>query len=185
MPSTGGDFLLTHRPDSRKKYNPALYTLTPADQFDVKGTYVSTRTIREGVGAPLLAVGRDANTDMKETFSLPRTCYGMTAVARFEGRKCILSFEDPLASETTTLNGHTYPLAADFTVPIAVMLAQTDLRQLELGRLLRPEKYADTARIARLEPYDPNKRVVVVGRHGLEGLTPATSGTHDQPLAGR
>jgi pimeloyl-ACP methyl ester carboxylesterase len=43
---------------------------------------------------------------------------------------------------------------------------------MELGRLLRPEKYAETARIARFQPYDPNKTVVLV-IHGLKDA-PAT-----------
>ena len=104
--------------------------------------------------------------------TLPRTYYGVTAVANFSGRRCTLSFDDPLATETTTLDGRTFPLAANFTVPIAVMLAATNPKSLELTRLFRPQKYAETARIARLQPYDPNKTVVLV-IHGLAD-TPAT-----------
>ena len=84
----------------------------------------------------------------------------------------MLSFEDPLAEETIQVDGHTFPLAADFTVPLAVMLARTNPKKLELARLLNPEKYAQTARIARLQPYDPNKTVVLV-IHGLMD-SPAT-----------
>jgi len=91
----------------------------------------------------------------------------VTAVARFEGRRCVIAFEDPLATETTTLGGYTFPLAADFTVPLAVLLAETDYHKLELARMLDPQKYAGTARIARLQPYDPNKTVVLV-IHGLQ-----------------
>jgi pimeloyl-ACP methyl ester carboxylesterase len=172
VPAEGGEFVLTHRPDPRPQWNPALYDFTPADQFDVKGTYVSDRSRKDGVGATLVAVGRNATTDARENFGLPKTYYGITGVARFEGRRCTLAFEDPLAAETTMLNGRTFPLAADFTVPLAVMLAETDVKKLELARLLRPEKYAETARIARLQPYDPNKTVVLV-IHGLMD-SPAT-----------
>ena len=63
-------------------------------------------------------------------------------------------------------NGHTVPLAADFTVPLAVMLQQSDPKKYELSRLLDPEKYAHTAAIERLQPYDPDKTVVLV-IHGL------------------
>ena len=70
------------------------------------------------------------------------------------------------------MDGHTYPLAADFTVPLAVMLASTNPKKFELSRLLNPAKYAETARISRLQPYDPNKAVVLV-IHGLMD-TPAT-----------
>ena len=172
VPGDHGGFVLTHRPDPRARWNPALYEFTPADQFDVHGSYVSERTIREGVGAPLVAIGRDVYREARAEFTLPRVYYGVTAVARFEGKRCIISFEDPLAVETVRLNGRTFPLAADFTVPVAVLLAKNNPKKFELTRLLRPDKYAETARIARLQPYDPNKAVVLVV-HGLMD-TPAT-----------
>jgi pimeloyl-ACP methyl ester carboxylesterase len=45
-------------------------------------------------------------------------------------------------------------------------------KALELPRLLHPAKFAATTRIARLEPYDPNKTVVLLV-HGLMD-SPAT-----------
>jgi hypothetical protein len=164
--------VLTHRPDPRPQWNPALYEFIPADQFDVRGKYVSERTVRKGLGAPLVAIGRSAYERARSEFSLPRVYYGVTAVARFEGRRCVISFEDPLAVETVRLGRRTFPLEADFTVPVAVLLARNNPKKFELTRLLRPEKYAETARIARLQPYDPNKTVVLVV-HGLMD-TPAT-----------
>jgi hypothetical protein len=172
VPASGGDFILTHKPDPRPQWNPGLYTFTPADQFDIHGTYVTERTTREGIGAPVVAVGRELNKDAKAEFALPRIYYGVTAIARFDDRRCELSFEDPLATETSQVNGHTYTLAADFTVPLAVMLASTNPKKYELTRLLNPAKYAETARISRLQPYDPNKTVVLV-IHGLMD-SPAT-----------
>ena len=166
VPAADGEFVLTHKPDPRPQWNPALYDFTPADQFDVRGTYVTKRIKRDGIGAPAVAIGRELNRDARANFSLPRIYYGVTAVARFEGRRCVLSFEDPLSQETTDVHGRTYPLAADFTVPVAVLLARNNPKKLELTRLLNPAKYAETARIARLQPYDPNKSVVLV-IHGL------------------
>jgi hypothetical protein len=71
-----------------------------------------------------------------------------------------------------SFGAHSFPLAADFSVPLAVMLAKENPKRLELARLLRPAKYAETAHIARLQPYDPNKTVVLV-THGLMD-SPAT-----------
>jgi pimeloyl-ACP methyl ester carboxylesterase len=48
-----------------------------------------------------------------------------------------------------------------------VMLQQTDPARYELSRVLNPEKYAKTARIERLQPFNPNKTVVLV-IHGLK-----------------
>jgi pimeloyl-ACP methyl ester carboxylesterase len=161
-----GDFVLVHKPDPRPEWNPTLYEFTPADQFDIHGKYVTERTVREGIGAPIVAVEREINVHARANFAPSRVFYSVTAVARFEGRRCVLSFEDPLATETVTIDGHTFPLAADFTVPLAVMLESTDPKKHELARLLNPEKYADTAAIERLQPYDPNKTIVLV-IHGL------------------
>jgi pimeloyl-ACP methyl ester carboxylesterase len=173
VPSRSGEYTLTNKKDHRKGWAPELYTLTPADQFDVGGIYVSERTTKAGLGAPLVAVGKDVRRDARENFVSERTFYGVTAVARFEpGKRCVIAFEDPLEKETTALNGRTYPLAADFTVPLAVMLAQENPKKLELARLLRPGKYAETAHIVRLEPYHPEKTVVLVV-HGLMD-SPAT-----------
>jgi len=164
--SEHGEYVLTTRPDPRPEWNPALYDFTPADQFDVGGKYVTERTTRDGIGAPIVAVEREPNKRARESFAPTRLFYSVTAMARFEGRRCVLWAEDPLAKETVTLGGHTFPLAADFTVPLAVMLQQTDPKKHEISRVLNPEKFAHTAAIERLQPYDPNKTIVLV-IHGL------------------
>src|ERR1700741_4210004 len=166
IPSPAGDFTLMHKTDPRPEWNPALYEFTPADEFDVGGRYVTERTTRFGIGAPIVAVEREPK-NRRAAFAPSRIFYSVTVVAHFEGRRCILSFEDPLARETVAFNGHTVPLAADFTVPLAVMLQQSDPKKHELSRLLNPEKYAHTAAIERLQPYDPDKTVVLV-IHGLK-----------------
>jgi pimeloyl-ACP methyl ester carboxylesterase len=71
-----------------------------------------------------------------------------------------------LNTETVPLDGHVYQLSADFTVPMAVLLASSAPNMPKLQRMLWPEKYAETAHLSRLEPYNPNKTVVLV-IHGL------------------
>ena len=166
VPSEQGEYVLTHKPDSRPEWNPSLYDFTPADQFDVVGQYVTKRTVRDGIGAAIVAVEREPKKDARRSFAPSRVFYSVTVTALFEGRRCILSGHDPLAEETVTLNGRTFPLAADFTVPLAVMLQETDPAKHEILRVLNPEKYAHTAAIERLQPYDPNKTIVLV-IHGL------------------
>lgn len=172
VPASGGGFVVTVRRDPRPQWNPSLYTFVPADEFDVKGKFVTDRTLKDGLGAPLVAIGRDKNKDMRANFALPRTFYGVTAVIRFEGGRAVISFEDPLNTERIRFSGRSFPLAANFTVPLAVMLASANPKMHELPRLLLPERFAETARITRLQPYDPNKTVVLV-IHGLMD-TPAT-----------
>jgi pimeloyl-ACP methyl ester carboxylesterase len=167
VPGQHGEFILTHKPDPRPEWNPALYEFTPADEFDVGGKYVTERTTRDGLGAPIVAVEKEPNKNARQDFAPSRLFYSVTVVAYFEGRRCVLDFEDPLDKETVSFHGRTVPLAADFTVPLAVMLQQTDPRKHELSRVLNPEKYAHTAAIERLQPYNPNKTVVLV-IHGLK-----------------
>src|SRR5437773_1118744 len=64
------------------------------------------------------------------------------------------------------------PLGADLPASYATLLAREKPQQLALARMLRPQEYAATARVARLEPYNPNKTVLLV-IHGLMD-TPAT-----------
>src|SRR6266404_1934312 len=167
VPMAQGDFVLTHKPDPRPEWNPALYEFTPADQFDVGGKYVTERTTRDGTGAPIVAVERQASKERREKLAPSRIFRTVTAVAQFQGRRCVLEFFDPLDKETVSFYGRTVPLAADFTVPLAVMLQETDPAKHELSRVLNPEKYAQTATIERLQPFNPNKTVVLV-IHGLK-----------------
>jgi pimeloyl-ACP methyl ester carboxylesterase len=166
VPGAKGDFVLTHKPDPRAEWNPALYDFTAADEFDVHGKYVTERTTRDGIGAPIVAVEREPSKNARQHFAPSRIFYSVTVLAHFEGRRCVLTFEDPLAKETVSFYGRTVPLAADFTVPLAVMLQQTDPKRHEISRVLDPEKFAYTAAVERLQPYDPNKTVVLV-IHGL------------------
>lgn len=172
VPATGGEFVLVHKLDPRPGWNPALYDLTPADRLNLSGDYIRKRTIKEGIGAPLVAVSKQVNKHAGRDFTNPRIYYGVTAVIRFQGRRASIALEDPLATERVNMNGASFPLAADFTGPVAVMLASTNPKKIEIPRLLKPEKYAETARIFRLEPYDPKKTVVLV-IHGLMD-SPAT-----------
>jgi len=166
VPGLHGEYVLTHRPDPRPEWNPTRYDFTPADEFDIHGRYVTQRTVREGIGAPIIAVEREPRKNARRDFAPSRLYYSVTMVAHFDGRRCVLSGHDPLAEETVSFHGHTLPLAADFTVPLAVMLQETDPGKHGLARVFNPEKYAHTAAIERLQPYDPGKTIVLVV-HGL------------------
>jgi pimeloyl-ACP methyl ester carboxylesterase len=172
VPSANGGFTLTNKPNPNPRHNPALFDFTPADEYEVGGTYMTKRSVREGIGAPTVVVGKAARETARQDFIMDRVYYGVTTVVRFKGRQCEIAFEDPLEVETVTMNGRSYPLAADFTVPLAVLLANNDTRKLEIMRVLRPGNYAETARIVALQPYNPNKAVVLV-IHGLMD-SPAT-----------
>jgi len=167
------ELTLAGRKDPAKpEQNPSLYDLIPTDQLSYHGAYVKDDVTKEGIGAPLVAVRRLTVEQAAALFTAPAIYYGVTGLVEFEGSRCVLSIRDPLATETVMVAGHTYPMAANFTASLAMVLAQEKPQKLGLIRLLRPEKYAATARVARMEPYNPNKSVVLF-IHGLMD-TPAT-----------
>src|SRR5437016_9226634 len=167
------ELTLTGKRDPAKpEQNPALYDLIPTDELRYHGAYVKDDVKKDGIGAPLVAVRRLTAEQATALFAPPAIYYGVTGVAEFEGSRCILSIKDPLAAETVTVEGRGYPMAANFTGALAMTLAREKPQKLGLVRLLRPEEYASTFRVARLEPYNPNKSVVLV-IHGLMD-TPAS-----------
>jgi pimeloyl-ACP methyl ester carboxylesterase len=78
---------------------------------------------------------------------------------------------EPLASESVELAGHPFPLAADYTAALAMLMARERPAKIAFSRFLQPEKYAYTAKLTRLQLYDP-KRTPVIFVHGLDD-TPA------------
>jgi pimeloyl-ACP methyl ester carboxylesterase len=96
----------------------------------------------------------------------------VTAVIRFNDRRAEIEFLLPLSTERVSLGGHEYPLAADFTAAVFVGLSRERPDKLGFARMIRPEKYAETARLTRLQIYDPN-RIPVIFVHGLQD-TPAS-----------
>jgi pimeloyl-ACP methyl ester carboxylesterase len=170
---TNNELTLIGKKDPAKpEQNPALYDLIPTDQLKYRGAYVKQDVTKDGLGAPLVAVRHLKQEEAAKLFTAPAIYYGVTGFVEFEGPRCVVSIRDPLASETVTVSGHTYPMAANFTASLAMVLAQEKPQRLGLVRLLVPEKYASTARVARMEPYNPNKSVVLF-IHGLMD-TPAT-----------
>lgn len=68
-----------------------------------------------------------------------------TAVIHLHEHTAQIDFIDPFSTDQVTLDGKTYPLAADYTAPLAIGLTIERPDKLGLIRLLRPEKYASTA----------------------------------------
>lgn len=173
QPAQFGDFTLSHFKDPRPNLNPSLYEFLPDDQLEVGGKYLKERVTREGLGATLVAISKSSDLDPGEAITMgARVYYGVTAVARFKGNTCEIQFYDPLDTDDLKVAGHTFDLAADYTTPIAVLLTREKPERLGLRRLIDPGRYADTARLIRMRPYDP-QRVPLVLVHGLMD-TPAT-----------
>ena len=166
-------YLLTYGSDIKFVADPRNCHLIPADELAIAGTDYANRVYRDGIGAPLLVQSDAPVEKAREQFLPPnRLYYGMTGVLEFQGAQVRLVVKDPLASDHVVAAGHSYPLAADFSIGPAALLARNRPQRLGFIRLIRPAKYADTAMLVRLQPYDPNK-IPVLMVHGLQD-TPAT-----------
>ena len=149
-----------------------IRTYVPVDSVNFHGKYAEAQASRPGLGAPLVAISEE-NHDFHKTFDVPRVHAALTAILRSGGgSRATLELHDPLDEERISIAGRNPVLAANFTAPAAMFMAVARPDKLGLIRLLRPEKYADTARLTRLQKYDPN-RIPVLFVHGLQD-TPAT-----------
>jgi hypothetical protein len=163
-------FSMTH--DGKPEHNPAYFRILPADRFTFKGTLVRDRSLKEGIGAPMVIASRsDKTANFDPTKFDPfiqgkNVYYGVTEVLQFKGRDCTAAYIDPLSTETVKFAGHTFPVAADFTAPIGLALAELKPRKTEIKRMFQPAKFAESARLARLQPYDP-KKIPILVIHGL------------------
>jgi hypothetical protein len=154
-------------PDKPIDQDLSMYRITPADRYEFEGRLVKERSVKAGLGAPLVATNKGFDPVSVDRFAQGRFMYyGITAVMDCRGNSCEARLLDPLSAEYVTLDGNTYPLAADFTAPIGLALAELKPRKLELQRLFKPEEFRDSTRLARLQPYDPNK-IPLLLVHGL------------------
>jgi pimeloyl-ACP methyl ester carboxylesterase len=168
-------YLLTYGSDIKYVADPRNCHFVPADELALCGKDYSSRVRRDGIGAPVLARAEkplEKEEARKLFLTSDQLYYGMTAVLEFDGARVRLIIKDPLAADRITIAGRSYPLAADFSIGLAALLAHNRPQRLGFIRMIRPEKYAYTARLVRSQPYDPNK-IPVLMTHGLQD-TPAT-----------
>jgi pimeloyl-ACP methyl ester carboxylesterase len=148
-------------------HDPSRYDLFPTDTLKIGGKFFKTYSTVNGIGAPIAVVGRTESPHFRQQYKLHRIYAPITAIVRFSGRKARLEFMDPLNAESITLNKQTFPLAADFDAPTALLIARERPERLGLSRVLNPEAYADTAMLTRLQQFDP-ARTPVIFVHGLQ-----------------
>lgn len=149
------------------RFNPTDFEILPTDRYDFKGTLVGERRFKPGLGAPVVVSSTSQDYTKLDPFAQGKSIYyGLTAAIEFEGMHGKISLKDPLDEERLRLDDHSYPLAADFQAPLALALAELSPRNKELSALFRPEKHKENARLARLQPYDPEK-IPVLFIHGL------------------
>jgi pimeloyl-ACP methyl ester carboxylesterase len=170
--SDRSNYTLTTPKPVDPEHDPSRYDLLPIDTLKVSGQFFKTRFSVSGIGAPLVAGGRSENRQFREQYKLRRIYAPATAIIRFSEQRARLEFIDPLNVERVAVGGRTFPLAIDLRTPTAMLIARERPERLGLSRVLNPQKFADTAGLTQLQPYDP-ARTPVVFVHGLQE-TPAS-----------
>ncbi|UOO91873.1 alpha/beta hydrolase [Vitreoscilla stercoraria] len=130
---------------------------------------------RDGFGAELVAILDDEpllQTDQpfSETNTAPATL-----IVHFQGQNLdevlqthdlnIQSF-DPFTYDSITINHKKVPLAANFTAPYGVWLAESGFAKQAIKTLLGRDGGIEKPHVFLMQPYDPNKRILLMV-HGL------------------
>ena len=166
------NYVLTSPKPVDSEHDPSRYDLFPTDSLKISGRFFETRSAATGIGAPLVAVGRAKNPQFREDYQLRRVYAPVTAVIKFSGERTHLDFVDPMRRERVAIGKRTFSLNVDLSAPIAMLVAREHPERLGFARLMDPQKYADTARLIQLQPFDP-ARIPVIFVHGLQE-TPAS-----------
>jgi len=166
-PGAEGNWSFTMLTSGKPEHDPAKYRILPADRFQFRGSLVRQRSVKAGLGAPMVIASRGFDPTKYDPFIQGKNVYyGITEILRFKGRNVTAAYVDPLATETVKIAGHTFPVAADFTAPIGLALAELRPRRTEIDRMFRPQAVLTSTRLARLQPYDP-KKIPIICIHGL------------------
>jgi pimeloyl-ACP methyl ester carboxylesterase len=162
----GGYTLVSPKP-ADEDHDPSRYDLFPSDTLKIGGKFFETYSTVPGLGAPIAVVGRTESPHFRQQYKLRRIYAPITAIVCFSGRQARLEFIDPLSADRISLNKQTFPLAADFDAPTALLIARERPERLGLSRVMNPAAYADTAMLTRLQQFDP-ARTPVIFVHGLQ-----------------
>jgi pimeloyl-ACP methyl ester carboxylesterase len=167
-----GKYVFSSPKPADADHDPSRYDLFPTDTLEISGRFFKTSSRVSGIGAPLVAVGREENPQFRQQYRLRRVYAPATAVIQFSGQKADLKFVDPFQAKRVALGKREFPLAVDLSAPTAMLIARERPERLGFARVIDPQKYADTARLTQLQPFDP-ARTPVIFVHGLQE-TPAS-----------
>ena len=140
--------------------------LIPADQVRIRG--LRQRAVQDGLGLPFVAWFPAESPFLRGEPGIPPSGMALpvTAVLTFNGGAARLEFVRTLQSDSLEVDGRRRKLAADFSAPLAVVIARGTNRTLDLVSLLFPLKHLHRMGLYQLQPYEPHK-IPVVLVHGL------------------
>ncbi|SIQ15397.1 esterase/lipase family protein [Solilutibacter tolerans] len=154
---------------------PLARELVPASSLAFVGLHSTHR--RDGLGAELIAVTDEVRTAAQA----PQTDWSemparvVTSLVRFDAeelpqlmatRHVTLASFDPTRFDKVQLHGQTVPLAANFSAGYALWLARSGFNRQSLSSLFGNANSLSRAHLFLLEPFDPNRRILLM-IHGL------------------
>ena len=97
---------------------------------------------------------------------------GTSVLDTLSSKQLDIHLYNPYRSESASILGDDYPLAANFSAGYGLWLAENQLDGVGYLNLITRQKEASLPKLFMLEPYDPSKRVIIM-LHGLAS-SPAT-----------
>ncbi len=148
-------------------YPPGYFDkLIAARSAGIKGI---TPRGRSGLGAAFVGVREQRPERAAEMrFYAPRGLHAATTMTldSVSPDGVMLSLRNPLVEQSVRAGNRTYPVAADFSAPLAINFAGRNEWLRGLGGFFDAERRAAIAGIDLTEPYDP-ERIPVLLIHGL------------------
>ena len=157
-----GPLGLSLKPDKGGAYIPGFDRLLATDRMKIGGTYLNSRVLVHGIGAPFVSAGVGRN----EPWEPDKHYYSVTAILTFSGNHGTIEIVDPETTTTVTLAGKSLPVAADLTAPEALLIAETHPEKFALSSLLHTDKFPKAAKVVMIAPYRTN-RIPIIFIHGL------------------
>src|ERR1700674_368861 len=157
-----GPLELSLKPDQAGAYIPGFDRLLATDRMKIGGTYLTSRVLVHGIGAPFVSAGVGRN----EAWEPDKHYYSVTAILTFSGNHGTIEIIDPGATTTVTLAGKSLPVAADLTAPEALLIAETHPEKFALSSLLHTDKFPKAAKVVMVAPYRTS-RIPIILIHGL------------------
>lgn len=158
---------------AKNSHYPALYfdRGISAESLQEKG--VASKT-REGCGAAMVGIREQRPERAEEMKFYPLRGLHVPVTLTMESarktgahaRSVILSLKNPMLVTETTIGSRKFPLAADYSAPIAVVLNGRNEMSWGLDGFFKADERIKQSGIYLLEPYDP-KRIPVLLIHGL------------------
>ncbi|MEY2863982.1 MAG: hypothetical protein RLY58_1689 [Pseudomonadota bacterium] len=175
----GNQRLYVHIQSLSLRRFPLPEALVSANELGFSGLRSINR--RDGFGVEFVAVLPNTRTTSPQTTPPtdaaihPSRFLPITLVLKARGHDLAsvlnstdfdLDIYNPYDDERISLGDGTSGLAANFSAPYGLWLAKTDLARTAYRNLLGIEKQTSGAQLYQLEPYNPDKRVVILV-HGL------------------